>query len=279
MANSISIRNNKSEPFEALPSELDDALNALFGDECDNIIGLSGNSDFPENYAGEDTVIMTPGALSRCGVLDDDDILELTAAISASVNSDEEIQEDDFEKITNLIEKTASVGQPPSEEWPEEGLLDDDDIIELTDRVSASGDGSEGIQEDAFKAIIDIIEKVAPAEHTQVGEDTLTSLPDLTPESFESETEPEPVILLTDILDRRQPRAGKTRMDREDALPPEETDTRPTFTGDAIEAAVERYIRKKYGPAIKEMIARAIEQKVIHEMENLKKSVIEDQAG
>lgn len=231
--------------FDDLSSELDDAFDALFGDEDEEIIELTDKVDSPGNHfdVGEDTIMALPGDLAESGLPDEDD--------------------------------------------------DDEDIIELTDLVSPAEYDSARIHEDDYEEIIDLIEKVAPVEHTALGEDTLGTLRDLLPESSGSETEPESVIRLADILDSGHP-ADEIRMDVDEALLSDEMDAatddtagsigieldeltaRPALPGNQIEVAVERYILKKYGPVIEEMIAKAVEQKVGREIEKLKRGVLDD---
>lgn len=235
--------------FDDLSSELDDAFDALFGDEDEEIIELTDKVEPTGDHfdVGEDTIMVMPEDLADSGLLDED--------------------MDD----------------------------DDGDIIELTDLVSPAEYDSTQLQEDDYEEIIDLIEKVAPVEHTTLGEDTLGTLKDLLPESFESATEPESIIRLTDILDGGHP-AGEIRMDVDEDLLAEEMDTatddtagslgieldelttRPASPGDQIEAALERYILKNYGPAIEEMIAKAVEEKVSREIEKLKRGVLDDDA-
>jgi hypothetical protein len=236
--------------FDDLSSELDDAFDALFGDEDEEIIELTDKVQPTGDHfdVGDDTIMVMPEDLAESGLLDED------------------MDEDD-----------------------------DEDIIELTDLVNPAEYDSAQLHEDDYEEIIDLIEKVAPVEHTIVGEDTLGTLKELLPESSESETEPESIIRLTDILDGGHPADG-IRMDVDEALLSEEMDTatdntagsigieldeltaRSDSSGNQIEAAVERYILRKYGPAIEEMIAKVVEQKVSREIEKMKRGVLDDDA-
>lgn len=233
--------------FDDLSSELDDAFDALFGDEDEEIIELTDKLEPAGDHfdMGEDTIMVMPEDLADSGRLDQD--------------------MDD----------------------------DDEDIIEHTDRMSPAEYDSDRIQEDDYEEIIDLIEKVVPVENTTISEDTLSARRDRLPEPSESETEPESIIRLTDILDSGHS-ADDIRMDVDETLLFEEMDAATDDTAGSIgieldvltaradsldnqiEAAVERYIIKKYGPTIEEMIAKAVEEKVSREIEKIKRGALND---
>lgn len=242
----------EEKSFEELSSEIDDAFDSLFSEEDEDIIELIDKVDSASDQqdTGEETIMSIPDDLA----LDDGS--------------------------------------------------DGDDIIELTDIVEASEFSSAKMHEDDYDDIIDLIEKVAPVEHAIVGEDTLGTLADRLTEPPESKagTEPESIIRLADVLEGTHSANGAQdngiRMDVDDALLSEEMDDASDDTagslgieldeldtrmsavmGDKIEAAVERYIMKKYGAAIEELIAKAVEQEVSNEIETLRRGRREDDSG
>lgn len=242
----------EEETFDDPSSEIDDAFDVLFGEEDEDIIELTDKVDSTPDHldTGEETIMVMP---------------------------------DDLEM--------------------DDGA-DGDDIIELTDMVEASEISSAKMQKDDYEDIIDLIEKVSPVEHTAVGEDTLGTLADQLPRPSKPRagTEPKSIIRLADVLEgthsANNAPDNAIRMDVDDALLSEEMDDAsddavdslgieldeldarvPLVTGDRIEAAVERYIMKRYGTAIEKLIAKAVEQKVINEIETLRRGRREDDSG
>lgn len=150
-------------------------------------------------------------------------------------------------------------------------VLDDDDIAELVNTMNATEYTNARIQE------TDLDETVPPG-----------SPPDLMPEAGESRAQrkPEPVLRLADVLkgalSAEKTPADRTRKDADDIFPsekPDGPDARPVLPEVAIEVAAKRYILKKYSLVIEEMVAKTLEQKVIHEIGKLKLSVLENEVG
>jgi hypothetical protein len=294
------------------PSHADRPLSGL--DEEDEIIELTDIVDLSELEAaglelGDDeeiielTDIVDPAELETAGLKmdDEDDIIELTDIVDPSelrVGAVSPERRETGSAVATSEAPAAQTADAALEDEEYEDLLemidtlDADDLLEdiadlETPETEALSDAPEEIPTDPevetpdddqeYAQLLDTIDSLDP-------EDLLVSVDEaglLDSDAGDAPPEQEGLLTLSEVLNRgaadqeQKPpveRVGSVIRDVE-----EETgkDVR-TLTEHEVEAAVERILKTKYAETIERLIANAVEKAVNREIENLKRTMLDD---
>jgi hypothetical protein len=229
-------------------------LDGLFDDDIseDETIGdiepLSDNTDTESDFTVEDTNELFD-------IVDD----------FISTESSEQVTFDDIESIPSLG-KT-------------DGLIDDDisedettgDIEPLSDDTDAESDFTVEDTNELFDIVDDFISTESSEEETSEAMDTEPIAP------LEEKTEDqEQVLQLAQVLSASRPQQPHSE---HSPISPEGDDSvedSALFEDNKIEAAVEKIIRIKYADKMEQLIAIAVEKAVTQEIENIKRSLTDN---
>ena len=167
-------------------------------------------------------------------------------------------------------------GDATRSEAPGGMMADDDDeeIIDLVDIVWKKPDSREAA---GAEDLIDLTDRVIPPGKAASGGSGKDRDPDrraaTTTRQDKKASPGEQVIQLTDVLNSALKKSGgKSRADL--SAPGRESPA--GLAEEAIEAAVERYIRHKYNGDIERLIAAVVEKAVAREIESLKRNFMDE---